>query len=313
MTIKLQTTTGVEAAEGAPGQDAAAPVDPVLREAAALAYRIAGDACRRRGGEGAGCEWYHRLWPTLRLIGSISGARGDQEFFQASLGAAATQGDIERILITGAADYAILEQLDMAFCSRTSPPRVTVVDRCETPLILNRWFADRSGLPLEGEAGDILRFDSPEHFDLILTHSIFSFIPAARHDDLVARWRALLRPGGLVVTSQVVRPGYAGPDVRVFSEREVDQFVDKVLRDAAPLAGQLPMSMTELAGMAREFARHKTSHILRDSHALEQSFLRHGFAVDDIALINRAELGYRAASPDKPDVMINARIVARAI
>ena len=307
----LQTTTGVTATE--PGRETAAPADPVLREAAALAYRIADDACRRHDGEGAGCEWYHRLWPTLRLIGSISGARGDQAFFQASLGAAAARGDIERVLITGAADYAILEQLEMAFRACTFPPRVTVVDRCETPLILNRWFADRSGLPLEGEPGDILHFDSPDCFDLILTHSIFSFVPAARHDDLVARWRALLRPGGLVVTSQVVRPGYAGPDVRVFSDREVDQFVDKVLRDAAPHAGQLPMPMDELAAMAREFARHKTSHILRDSHALEQSFRRHGFAVDDIALVNRAELGYRAASPDKPDVMINTRIVARAI
>ncbi len=125
-------------------------------------------------------------------------------------------------------------------------------------------------------------------------------------------------PMGMADLAVVLWSQYLEDDPKTPDWPDRDRFVlsnghgSMLLYSLLHLSG-FPMPMDELAVMARKFARHKTSHILRDSHTLEQSFRRHGFAVDDIALVNRAELGYRAASPDKPDVMINTRIVARAI
>jgi hypothetical protein len=65
--------------------------------------------------------------------------------------------------------------------------------------------------------------------------------------------------------------------------------------------------------MARVFARHKFTHVVNDPAALEACFTDNGFEIESIAHINRAALGYRAASPDRPGSMTNARIVARAI
>jgi len=48
-----------------------------------------------------------------------------------------------------------------------------VVDRCDTPLALCRWYAERAGFEIDTRASDILRFQDAQGFDAIVT-------PAAR-------------------------------------------------------------------------------------------------------------------------------------
>ncbi len=63
-----------------------------------------------------------------------------QTFFQAELDNAFRRG-ITRILISGAADYALLARIVTMASRHNATPEITVLDRCETPLRLNSWYA----------------------------------------------------------------------------------------------------------------------------------------------------------------------------
>src|SRR6185369_1501384 len=85
-------------------------------------------------------------------------------------------------------------------------PEITIVDQCETPLMLNRWYAERAALAITTTRSNLLQYATSTPFDLICTHSLLSELPPARRPALLANWRTLLRPGGCVVTVNRLRP-----------------------------------------------------------------------------------------------------------
>lgn len=288
-------------------------VDPLLGQAARLAVDWAKTLCGTEPDSPHACDWYHGAWPMLRLIGTVSGAKGDEAFFQAMFSKQARSVGCDRVLIAGAADYGILEQVLTAFRRDGVEPRVTVVDQCQTALKLNRWYADQMGADIETCQSDILCFSSDEPFDLVTTHSILSFIPQDQHLALFGNWRRLLRKGGRLIISQAVRPKYRGTAVRRFSAEEVEVFVQRALDDASRNGAALHFPESELAALAQRFARNKFAYVVSELTALEQGLQHGGFMIESLTDVNRALLGHKSASPDAETTMTNAYIVARAV
>ena len=89
--------------------------DELLRLSAPLAFALARRYCA------SSCRWHHGIWQYLRLLGLVSSAARHQEFFQTELGALARGGALpqgggyRRVLISGAADYAMLEVVAGAY------------------------------------------------------------------------------------------------------------------------------------------------------------------------------------------------------
>lgn len=109
------------------------------------------------------------------------------------------------IVIAGAADTAML-----ATCAHAAATlgagilgrcRFTVLDRCATPLLVCAEFAARHGLDFVAQAGDLLSAPPPCAADLILTHSVFRFIPHEAQASLLSRIGTWLAPGGRLVLS----------------------------------------------------------------------------------------------------------------
>lgn len=289
-------------------------VDPLLGQAARLAVDWSKTLCGTEPDSPHVCDWYHGAWPMLRLTGTVSGAKGDETFFQAMYSKQARSVGCDRVLITGAADYGILEQVLTAFRrDGVAPPRVTVIDQCQTALKLNRWYADQMGADIETCQSDILCFCSDEPFDLVTTHSILSFIPQDQHHALFGNWRRLLRKGGRLIISQAVRPKYRGTAVRRFSAEEVEVFVQRVLDDASHNGAALHCPESELAALAQRFARNKFAYVVSELTTLEQGLQQSGFLIESLTDVNRALLGHKSASPDSETTMTNAHIVARAV
>ena len=149
--------------------------DEALEEAARLARDEAPSLCRADAAGGT-CAWHHGLWPTLRLLGLVTEPALHGEFLRGAL--AAVAGKAPRVLLSGAADHALLAQVLAAFASRTL--RITVLDICETPLLLNRWYAGRAGVAIETCRSDILDYAAPRAFDAICTHAFLGNFDAAR-------------------------------------------------------------------------------------------------------------------------------------
>jgi SAM-dependent methyltransferase len=173
----------------------------------------------------------------------------------------------------------MLAHLKCAYNEHNSALQTTLVDRCQTPLLLNRWYADRYGVALTTVADDVLEYAAERPFDLVCTHSFLGRFDGESRRRLVARWHALLRPGGLVVTTQRIRPNtdayrnaYADQDARDLSAR--------VATAARAFHQPLTVDPDELAEAAYEFAIRKGGYVIRTNREITDVFEAQGFDIE---------------------------------
>ncbi|MEM1346466.1 MAG: class I SAM-dependent methyltransferase, partial [Pseudomonadota bacterium] len=159
------------------------------------------------------------------------------------------------------------------------------------------------------ERCDILAYEGAP-FDVILAHSFLNQFPPAGKRALLAGWRRLLRPGGHVLTSTRLRPGFDPSVRRVRSPSEIAAFVDKA-RVAAQAQGYAPQALRTLLPRVQTFAERQGGWSLTDTHALRALFSEAGFAVVDLR--SGAVAGDRAAFGTADAVSTRVQVVAKAV
>jgi SAM-dependent methyltransferase len=212
------------------------------------------------------------------LVGAITTAKTNQSFLIDALRNAADGRATARVLIPAAADYAVLAYVLHAYRSIAVDVSATVVDCCETPLMLNRWYAERLGIELETRCCDALDFTDPQSFDVVCAHN---FLGRFEYDDrrrLLRLWYDLLRPGGRLVTTQRIRVGATSGSVR-FSAGEAEEFRDRTERLAREYDGALAIAPGELAEAAHNYAVVKRSVGVNDPSLLIDPLLEAGFTL----------------------------------
>lgn len=203
-----------------------------LAESAPLAADWALGHCRIDPATGESCRGYHERWQQRRLEGRDLGFGNDGPVVASLLRGLGRRGDARRVLVCGSADYGLLAMVADAL-DGCPAPSVTVLDRCETPLMLNRWFAARRSLPIETVRGDALEHRPAQPYDLILVHTLLGFFDDADRHRLIAAWRDALAPGGRVLLSHPLAGG-AGPSSADPRARAADaRFVADWHRNAA--------------------------------------------------------------------------------
>lgn len=160
------------------------------------------------------CSSYHMIRPLKRYFGKTGGL-ADREILVGRIGtflattAKHRPGPI-RILLAGAADSGLLAVCVRAgieaLGSQSERVRFHVLDRCRTPLILCEDFARDNGLEIETSVADLLTSDVRFSADLIVLHSLFSFIQPDVHVDILGKLSNWLEPDGRIVFSTDVRP-----------------------------------------------------------------------------------------------------------
>ncbi|MBB5755167.1 class I SAM-dependent methyltransferase [Prosthecomicrobium pneumaticum] len=173
-----------------------------LRRAAAIAPSLC-----------PGCADYHIRCTAHRAVGEAMGIETDRPPLIALLSEemAARLARPERIelVIAGSADTGVLSTAAHAAARLGGEAlrriRFTVLDLCPTPLDLCRRFAERHGLDLATEAVDLTGPERRFPADILLLHSVFRFIPNARHPAVLGELAAWLRPGGAMVFSNRIK------------------------------------------------------------------------------------------------------------
>jgi SAM-dependent methyltransferase len=263
-------------------------LDEPLEESAPLARRLAATLCRRDPATGESCAWTHGFWQHLRLMGLASGPGRHAEFFRNAFDQVDARSGAPRVLISGTADYGMLAHVLAAFRARSVEPEITVLDLCETPIALCRWYAERAGCDIRTWHGDVLAYRESARFDAICTHSFLSYFSPERRADLLARWRELLSPGGRAITVNALRPGPVSELVGLGPAQAL-ALRENVLRWAEANRSRLQVEPLELFRDAEIYAARLGFWRVQSGEEVRRLFERSGFRVEEL-ICSPAEL-----------------------
>jgi hypothetical protein len=223
-------------------QDELVLPEPLLASAP-IARHVAAAIC-------PGCGAYHGLLQTLRLLAVTTSPQRHGRFYRDQLGEVAARGGA-RVLIAGAADYAMLAHALAAFVQAGVRARVLVVDRCPTPLALSRWYAATERTAIATATSDLAAFEPSEPVDVVITDSLLTLLEPAARVSALARWGAALTAEGRIVTTLRLLPasGWITP-----RPEQIEDFVGWVLDEARLRAALVPLDLADLAEDARSYA-----------------------------------------------------------
>lgn len=206
------------------------------------------------------CAWYHGFWPLIRALGFGTVPEDHAGFYRDELRAVAAKGPIGRVLVCAAADHSMPLLVQRVAEELGQSPEITVLDRCETPLVLSRREFGGASVRLTTVLSPVLDAKLESPFDVIVTHSFLGYFSEAERPALLARWAAWLRPGGRAVTVNRLRETARH---RIgFSETEASAFVARIVAAVAARPGITALAETDLRARAADYARRFSIHPL---------------------------------------------------
>lgn len=172
-----------------------------LQESASLAEQWAKE-CSSTFLGGGSCNWYHGAWQYLRLLDSVASPDWHQQFYKDTLIGILNHNPNSNILISGVADYGMLNHVFNSAKAVQANPDITVLDMCETPLRLCQWYAKRHNFTIHTTCDNITTTKLRQsYFDIIVSDEFLTVVSKSNKQDVVSKWGELLKSGGKVVTT----------------------------------------------------------------------------------------------------------------
>ena len=254
-------------------------IDEPLELSAPLARQLASRLCRKNPATGDSSEWDHGFWQYLRILGLAAPPKRHADFYREAFEQLVDSSRGQpRILISGATDYGMFALVLAAFRERGIEPQVTVVDVCETPLALNRWFAERESVEIHTHCSDMLIYNSDVPFDLICTHAFLGYFSPTQRPALLANWHTLLRPGGAVVTVARIRPAAANEPTGL-TPAQASAFCAAALKRATEMRSVLDIEPEEALRGAQITVSQKRAYSVTSLEEIRSLFEQAGFTM----------------------------------
>lgn len=216
-----------------------------LAESAPLMHEMALRLCATDPRTGESCLPYHAVCQYLRHLDLMKTLSGRAGFFVDSFRGLARGGQHPRVLVSGAADYSMPAYVLASYETEQAVLDLSLVDRCETPLAITRWYAERMGSTVTTLHDNVLDLSGKGAYDVIVTSAFLGYFEDKDRPELFAKWAALLRPGGKLIFNQSVVTGE-------LTEWTITAEESGLLRDRAKaeLAGRDPIKGWDPAAIA---------------------------------------------------------------
>lgn len=147
------------------------------------------------------CRNYHITVPYLRVAGAS--AIGPDFAWESQLAALLqAMGDRTEVrwLLAGSADAGLLGLIQGVAERRPGTSHhVTIVDRCETPLVLCRDHAAATGWEITAIRADLWTYSAEASADIVLIHFTTIFVPEKERADFLRHCATWIAPGGSLV------------------------------------------------------------------------------------------------------------------
>lgn len=221
-----------------------------------LMHKLAENNCKGGYIDRSDCSWYHRSWQFLRILDLVSTPDWHAAFYAQTFSSISAASVPKRALICGTADYGLLAHLHAALA--TKGWEIFVLDLCDTPLEMCKWFADQKNFQIRVLKGDALELDFRDGwFGLITSDAFLTRFEQNERRTIVSEWNRCLAPGGSIVTT--IRTESNITMIRA-SEMEATDFVARAEAAALKLGSMLPCPLGQLREMATQYATHIISY-----------------------------------------------------
>lgn len=218
--------------------------EPLL-QTAPMADMLADFVCKGSHLDRESCSWYHKAWQYLRILDLVSTPSWHSEFYLKRVPEETHPVDEMKILISGTADYSVLAYVMEAFAGRVKDLDITVLDMCETPLLLCEWYSKTKNMKIRTIHQDLFSFEPEEKFDLIITDAFLTRFAPLEKKQIVSKWHGLLKVGGRIATT--IRVG--------------DRSATRVVRASATEAKLFAEAAFTLAALWGDFVQKQPDYI----------------------------------------------------
>jgi len=265
-------------------------LDEPLRERAPIAFDIAQGTCADQD-----CCTYHSMWQYLRLAGIHRGLQVDGALFVAAAEHLARDGALNRVLVSGTADYSMLAHIAHGAHRGGANPSFHVVDQCATTLRMNKWYGAKRGFGVTTFRSDIFAFRPEARYDLICTHAFLGFHALADRPTLFRRWGEWLAPGGCLCFSNTVSDEPVPADTEGRKQRIAEKTA-KGLRRLAEQGVALPCAEPRFVELVRAFGLRREETTPAMSLQTIRSWIK------DAGLDLEIAVPVKKAIPGEPDL-----------
>jgi hypothetical protein len=263
-------------------QDSIDLEEPMITTAP-IAHELAGVLCQGDHVSPEDCSWYHTIWQYLRIFNMVSTPTWHADFYLNSLQKIAENSNCHRVLVSGTADYSMMAHIIWAYTACSKEPEITVLDLCETPLFLCKWYGKSFAKRIHTASADILTYQANKPFNLIATDAFLTrFAPEGRLA-VVRKWYDLLSPNGFVVTTIRIEPGSSNKQVRA-TPSEADIFRRRALQEARKWQSFIRCHAEQIADLAQRYAERMTSYSLGSEAEVKSLFSDAGFKIEQCNL-----------------------------
>lgn len=267
-------------------------------------HQIAAQHCTKNTPD---CSWYHGNWHLLKSLGVVSTSAVHQQAICRLLKRSLRQKMSAKILLTGSSDESLLRMIRKTAADINCDVKITAVDICETPLIFMQQYANRHQMKLNTYCSDILKYESSERFDVILTHAFMGYFSDETRPQLVNKWQQLLADNGYVVTVQRIRSETA-PEIVRFDAKQAEAFVEQV--EKAAMENKFSDQQAErIVQVAMDFTKKFSNYSIRSRKEFEKLFTDAGFVFDTLEF-HRLESLAKLSGPSVPSNAEFAHVVA---
>lgn len=263
---------------------AALELEEPMITTAPIAHELAAVLCQGNHVSSEDCSWYHSIWQYLRIFNMVSTPTWHSQFYLNTLRNFADLGQYRRILISGTADYSMLAHVLWAYKQMPTPPAVTILDLCDTPLLLCKWYAKSISTPVDTVAVDIQTYQPDLPFDVVATDAFLTRFSKESRRAVVRSWHNLLRPAGRVVTTVRLEPGLSRPIAKATPE-QADAFRRKAFDEAQRWQGFLTLQPERIAVLAQRYAERMISYSFGSDGEITSLFQEEGFAVTSLSTV----------------------------
>lgn len=226
------------------------------------------------------CSWYHSAWQYLRLIDMVSTPSWHEGFYKNELDRFLEKNDQIRILISGTADYGMLEQIfSVNDISRID--EVMIIDLCNSPLSICDEYNRRrkkGKLKINKLKQDIRKtVIANETFDLILTDAFLTRFSTEDRIDIVVKWFDLLKPGGMVLTTARVENN---KEKVISTKADIIRYKKKV-ENKIKASGELMHHLhNKILSKAEEYAKNIISYPLKNEDEVRSLFKHYKLSIN---------------------------------